>query len=88
MEKTEFRNGLRKFLKRMGYSFLAMVFIDFLLLKLFGESPETYRTFGWYVFIIWTILCGLALASLLFLFLFTFIFSHCNKEEEEEKGSL
>jgi hypothetical protein len=88
MEKIEFKNRLRKFWKRIGYSFLAMVFVDYLLLKIFGESPETNHTFGWYLFIIWTLLCGLALASWLFLSLFIILFSYVNREKEKEKDSL
>jgi len=86
MKKQEFENKLRKVSKRIGYSFLVMVFVDFLLLNLFGESPETHHTFGWYVFIIWTILCWVTFVVFLFLLFFERISSYHNKKKEEEKG--
>lgn len=84
MKNENLENRLKKLSKKLGYSFLAMAFVDFLFLKLFGESPEKYHTFGWYVFVIWTILCGLVFVAFVSIWIFKSLHLYFNKKEEEE----
>ena len=65
--------------KLLALSFI-LLFIDFALYKLFGEPLEKYHSFGWYLFLVITISCGLSFISF-----FCLLFSEMKSSKKESK---
>lgn len=72
--------------QKLLVSSFILLFLNFVLYKVFGEPVERYHSFGWYLFLIITILCSLSFAA--FWIVFIVEMRSVSKKEIQEKTKM